>query len=232
MPSYHDRGIVLKTMRLGEADRIVTFMTEEHGKVRAVAKGVRKTTSKFGGRLEPVGHLSIMCWKGRDLDIVQQVQVLDSFRAIKEDYERLSQAAGMLEAVDKLSLEHHADGALYKMLLGALKVVESGNASMARGAFYFKALALEGTAPVVRACANCGAEDGLVAFNILQGGLLCSNCRSGSPISSDAIFALRLILGGGLSQALSETGSQVAEEIASLGKKSLEMYLDTRLKVG
>ncbi|MHB8263708.1 MAG: DNA repair protein RecO [Acidimicrobiales bacterium] len=232
MPSYHDRGIVLKTMRLGEADRIVTFMTAEHGKVRAVAKGVRKTTSKFGGRLEPVGHLSMMCWKGRDLDIVQQVQVLDSFRTIKEDYDRLGQAAAILEAVDKLSLEHHADESLYKMLLGALNVVENGNAPLVRGAFYFKALALEGTAPIVHVCANCGRGDGLIAFNIVQGGLLCDDCRSGSRISSDAISALRLILGGGLAQALSGTSTEVAEEVNALGKKALEMYLNTRFKVG
>jgi DNA repair protein RecO (recombination protein O) len=231
MPSYHDRGIVLKTIKLGEADRIVTFMTEEHGQVRAVAKGVRKTTSKFGGRLEPVGHLSIMCWKGRDLDIVQQVEVLDPFQAVKEDYDRLSQAAALLEVTDRLSLEHHSDPDLYRMLLGAINVIDKDNPPAVRGAFFFKVLALEGTTPIVNQCANCGREDNLVAFNLSDGGLLCEHCRRGSHVSADAVAGLQLILGGQLARALHDLVGSVAEELNLLGKAALEGYLDTRLRV-
>ncbi len=73
---FRDKGVVLRTYRLGEADRIVVFLTERHGKVRAVAKGVRKTTSKFGARLEPLTHVDLLLWQGRsDLDIVNQVEV-------------------------------------------------------------------------------------------------------------------------------------------------------------
>ncbi len=230
MPSYHDRGIVLKTIKLGEADRIVTFMTEEHGKIRAVAKGVRKTTSKFGGRLEPLGHLSIMCWKGRDLDIVQQVEVLNPFQAVKEDYDRLSQAAALLEVVDRLSLEHHNDSALYRMLLGAINVIDQDNPPVVKGAFFFKTLALEGATPVVNQCANCGTKKNLVAFSILDGGLLCEHCRKGSHISAEAVAGLQLILGGQLARALHEIVGPVAEELNLLGKVALEGYLDTRLR--
>ena len=90
MSLFRDKGVVLRSYRLGEADRIVVFLTERHGKVRAVAKGVRKTTSKFGGRLEPLTHVDLLLWQGRsDLDIVNQVEVLDAYRAVREDLGRL-----------------------------------------------------------------------------------------------------------------------------------------------
>ena len=82
---YRDEGVVLRTLRLGEADRIVTMITKGHGKVRAVAKGVRRTKSKFGARLEPLSHVALLCWQGRELDIVNQAEVTDTFRAVRED---------------------------------------------------------------------------------------------------------------------------------------------------
>ena len=84
MALYRDQGIGLRTYKLGEADRIVSFMTERHGKVRAVAKGVRKTKSKFGSRLEPPSHVSLQLYEGRELDIVTQAESVDHFRAIRD----------------------------------------------------------------------------------------------------------------------------------------------------
>ena len=102
---YRDQGVVLRSIRLGEADRIVSFITEGRGKVRAVAKGVRKTKSRFGARLEPTSHVSMLMYEGRELDIVTQVEALDHFRVIREDLERLSRATAMLEAVDQVVQE-------------------------------------------------------------------------------------------------------------------------------
>ena len=85
MALYRDHGIVLRTHKLDEADRIITFMTERHGKVRAVAKGVRKTKSKFGARLEPTSHVALQLYEGRELDIVTQAESVDHFKAIRED---------------------------------------------------------------------------------------------------------------------------------------------------
>ena len=121
MSQFRDRGVVLRTIRLGEADRIVTLLTEQHGKVRAVAKGVRRTTSKFGARLEPLTHVALLCWQGRgDLDIVNQVEVIDTFRAVREDLDRMATAMTMLEVVDQVAQERHANPRLYEMLVGAL----------------------------------------------------------------------------------------------------------------
>ena len=107
MSLYRDEGVVLRTMRLGEADRIVSMLTRGHGKVRAVAKGVRRTTSKFGGRLEPLSHVTLLCWKGRELDIVNQAEVLEAFRPVREDLARVTKAFTVLEVADQLAQEHH-----------------------------------------------------------------------------------------------------------------------------
>jgi DNA repair protein RecO (recombination protein O) len=85
-----DQGVVLRTYRLGEADRIVVLLTERHGKVRAVAKGVRRTSSKFGARVEPLSHVALLLWEGRgDLDIINQAEVIDHFRVVRDDLDRV-----------------------------------------------------------------------------------------------------------------------------------------------
>ena len=124
MSLYRDKGVVLRTYRLGEADRIIVFMTEMHGKVRAVAKGVRKTTSKFGARLEPLTHTDVLFWQGRgDLDIVNQVEVVSTFKAIREDLSRIPAGMSLLEVTDQMAQEKHPDPALYTMLIGALRAL-------------------------------------------------------------------------------------------------------------
>jgi DNA repair protein RecO (recombination protein O) len=102
MSLLRDEGVILRSYKLGEADRIIVAMTKEHGKVRAVAKGVRKTGSKFGSRLEPMTYVSLMLWRGRsDLDIVNQVEVIERYWAVREDLERLTAGFSMLEVVDR-----------------------------------------------------------------------------------------------------------------------------------
>ena len=118
---FRDTGVVLRTYRLGEADRIIVLMTEEHGKVRAVAKGVRRTSSKFGARLEPLTHVDLLLWQGRsDLDIVNQVEVIDTYRSVREDLHRVAKGLALLEVTDQMAQERHPDRRLYAMLVGAL----------------------------------------------------------------------------------------------------------------
>ena len=106
MALYRDTGVVLRTYKLGEADRIVVLMTRDHGKVRAVAKGVRKTKSRCGARLEPLSHVAVLMYHGRgELDIVSQAESVDAFRPIREDLDRLGRSGGLLEAVDQLARE-------------------------------------------------------------------------------------------------------------------------------
>jgi len=227
---YRDEGVVLRTIRLGEADRIVTMVTKVHGKVRAVAKGVRKTTSKFGGRLEPLSHVAMQCWQGRELDTVTQVEVLDSFREIREDLVRVAKAFTLLEVVDQVAQERHANPRLYETLVGALRALDKADSPLIVPAFCLKVLVLEGSAPMVDECASCGAKDELVAFDILEGGVLCRSCRRGRAISPDALELMRRILSGGVASALAEPASASADELTDLVTEAMESHLDRRLR--
>ncbi len=236
MSLFRDKGVVLRTYRLGEADRIVVFLTERHGKVRAVAKGVRKTTSKFGARLEPLTHVDLLLWQGRgDLDIVNQVEVLGSFRTVREDLERLPSGMALLEVTDQMAQERHPDPRLYTMLVGALTALadDNGEHALVAPAFFLKALVLEGAGPLLDACATCGEPDGeveLVAFDLVSGGTLCRAHRSGRPMSAPALVLLRRILGGDLAAVLSGPPPPGADEVAELATEAMEVHLDRRIR--
>jgi len=233
MSQFRDRGVVVRTIRLGEADRIVTLMTERHGKVRAVAKGVRRTTSKFGSRLEPLTHVALLGWQGRgDLDTITQVETIDTFRAVREDLDRMSAALSMLEVVDQVGQERHANPHLYEMAVGAIGALADHHSPMVAPAFFLKVLALEGSAPVLDACVSCGQDDDvrLVAFDLLEGGVLCQTCRRGRPLTPEGLSLLRRTLGGGLSGVLAEPRSAVTDEIGALATEAIEVHLDRRLR--
>jgi DNA repair protein RecO (recombination protein O) len=233
---FRDTGVVLRTYRLGEADRIVVFLTEGHGKVRAVAKGVRRTSSKFGGRLEPLSHVALLLWQGRgDLDIVNQVEVIDTFRVVREDLDRVSKGLTMLEVVDQIAQERHPDPRLYKMLIGALRVLadEARDPVLVVPAFFLKVLALEGATPVLDVCAGCGKPDGeveLVAFDLVEGGALCRACRRGRPLSAAVLALMRRILGGDLGSVLAAGPHAGTDELSGLAIEAMEAHLDRRLR--
>lgn len=231
MTLYRDHGIVLRTYKLGEADRIVVLLTRDHGKVRAVAKGVRKTRSKFGARLEPTSHIAVQLFTGRgELDIVTQAESIDHFRPLRDDLDRLQRAVTMLEAVDQFTPDREPVPRIYQMLLGALRTLSGNNPPLVVAGFFWKLLALEGFAPMLDACTRCGADEPLVAFDLDSGGVLCASCRRGSPISAEALELLRMILGGELSRALSEPKGAAATELESLATRAIEHTLERRLR--
>jgi DNA repair protein RecO (recombination protein O) len=230
-PLYRDQGVVLRTIKLGEADRIVTFVTQGRGKVRAVAKGVRKTKSRFGGRLEPMTHVSLLLYEGRgDLDVVTQVDTLDHFRAVREDLDRVGKATALLEAVDQVAQEREPNVRLYQMLVGALRALAAGDSPMLVGAFFLKLLSLEGAHPMLDVCAGCGSDGPFEAFDLGEGGVLCRDCRRGVPVSDDAIRLMRLILGGGLAAVLTLPAGPATHEVEHLASHALEQHLERRLK--
>lgn len=227
---YRDHGIVLRTYKLGEADRIVNLITERHGKVRAVAKGVRKTKSRLGGRLEPTRHVALQIHEGRELDLITQAESVDHFRAIRTDLDRLGRAVTMLEAVDQLAQEGEPNPRLYQMLLGALRSLEARNGPSVVAAFYWKALALEGFRPLVEVCVVCGSAGPLVAFDHDEGGTLCTTHRRGSAISPEALELLRRVLGGELGRALAVPESPATNELDHLATRAMEHHLERKLK--
>ncbi|MBK5223061.1 MAG: DNA repair protein RecO [Acidimicrobiia bacterium] len=227
---YRDHGVVLRTYKLGEADRIIVIATEHNGKVRAVAKGVRKTRSKFGSRLEPMSHVALQLYQGRELDIVTQAETVDHFRAIREDLDRYGHAASMLEAVDQMAMEREDNPRLYRMLLGALRSLAADDSPLVVAGFYWKLLAQEGFRPELDVCVGCGEDADLVAFDLHEGGTLCRVCRSGFPLSAGALDLLRRILGGQLAGALAEPRSAATHEVDQLATRAMEHHIERRLK--
>lgn len=227
---YRDTGVVLRTYRLGEADRIVVVLTAEHGKVRTVAKGVRKTGSKFGARLEPMSHVRLLLYRGRELDVVSQAESVETLAPMLATLDRASQGLAALEAVDHLTVEREPNRRLYEMLVGVLRTVAERPSPMVIPAFYWKLLAAEGFRPVVDRCVRCNVVDGIVAFDVGEGGTLCRNCRSGTPISPGALSLLRDVLGGRLAEALARTDDRGSHELALLATRSLEHHVERRLR--
>ncbi len=230
---YRDSGVVLRHYQLGEADRIVVLLTAENGKVRAVAKGVRRTMSKFGARLEPLSHVRLLLYRGRELDIVSQAESVEPLGPLLADLDRASQGMAVLEAVDQLALEREPNPQLYRMLVGVLRTIAERPSPLVVPAFFWKLLAAEGLRPQLDACVRCeGVEPDvtLVAFDLAEGGVLCRTCRSGTPLSAAALALLRDVLGGRLNEALATPESATTHEVALLATRAMEHHLERRLR--
>ncbi|HYP73302.1 MAG TPA: DNA repair protein RecO, partial [Microbacterium sp.] len=200
MPTYRDEVVVLRTHKLGEADRILTMLSRRHGKVRAVAKGVRRTSSRFGARLEPFMVADVQLYQGRTLDIVQQAESLGSYGAeIVADYERYTAAHAMVETADRLN-EAEATPQQYLLLVGGLRTLSHG-AHAARSvldSYLLRAMALSGWAPSLGACARCGAVGPHAWFVAQLGGTVCSDCApAGSArVQPETSGLLRALIAG------------------------------------
>jgi DNA repair protein RecO (recombination protein O) len=228
---YRDVGIVLRTYRLGEADKIIVLMTAEHGKVRAVAKGVRKTRSKFGARLEPMSHVRLMLYHGRQLDIVNSAESVEPLAPLLSSLDRASQGMAAIEAVDQMAIDREPNPRLYQQAVGALRTIAERPAAMNVAAFYWKLLAAEGLEPHLDGCVRCGADDTpLVAFDLNEGGAVCRNCRSGTAVSAGALAVMRAIFNGGLREVLALEESPVTHEVGTLATRALEHHLERRLR--
>ncbi|MFM1906076.1 MAG: repair protein RecO [Actinomycetota bacterium] len=185
MPVYRDEAIVLRTQRLGEADRIVTLLTREHGQLRAVAKGVRKTSSRLGARVEPFSHVDLMLAHGKSLEIISQAETLAAYGAeLAKDYPKWTAGQAMLETAEKLTAEGQ-EPALQQFLLllaGLRSLVNSEHdPGLILDAFILRSLAVAGYAPSFADCAQCGESGPHRAFSPSAGGMVCSSCR---PIGS------------------------------------------------
>ena len=147
---------------------------------------MRKTKSRFGGRLEPITHVALQLYEGRQLDTITQAETLDHFRCIRDDLDRVGRATALLEAVDQVAQEGEANPSLHRMLLGALRSLDARDSPLLVAGFFWKLLSLEGFHPVLDRCASCGEPDAdLVAFDLTEGGALCRSCRRGLPMSAE-----------------------------------------------
>ncbi|MGB3772929.1 MAG: DNA repair protein RecO [Rhodococcus sp. (in: high G+C Gram-positive bacteria)] len=196
MRSYRDHAVVLRQHKLGEADRIVTLLTRNNGLVRAVAKGVRRTTSKFGARLEPFAYIDVQLYPGRNLDIVTQVQTVESFASdIVSDYGRYTTGCAVLETAERLAGEEHAPAPrLHHLTVGALRALASGDraSELVLDAYLLRAMNYAGWAPALDECAKCAAPGPHRAFHVAAGGAVCTHCRPAGA-STPAVGVLDLM---------------------------------------
>jgi DNA repair protein RecO (recombination protein O) len=202
MSLYRDEAVVLRTQKLGEADRIVTLLTRQHGRVRAVAKGVRRTRSKFGSRLEPFGHVDVQLYEGRSLDVVTQVESLASpGAALAADYPAYTSGTAMLETAERLTdVEREPSTQLYLLLVGGLRSLAGAahDPGSVLDAFLLRALAIAGYAPSFADCARCGVDGPHRFFSVQGGGSVCGECRpSGSvTVAPETLELLSALLTG------------------------------------
>lgn len=200
VPTYRDEAVVLRTMKLGEADRILTLLTKEHGQIRAVAKGVRKTSSKFGARLEPFMVADIQCYEGRSLDTVNQAETLGSYGAeISANFEAYQAANVMVETAERLTQGGIAR-TQYVLLVGALRSLALGEQppELVRDAYLLRAVGLAGWAPTFGECVKCGMVGEYTAVAIAVGGVVCEQCvEPGTPrITRETVMLLGALLSG------------------------------------
>ncbi|EFC85882.1 DNA repair protein RecO [Parafrankia sp. EUN1f] len=193
---YRDEGVVLRTMPFAEADRVVTVLTRRNGRVRAVAKGVRRTSSRFGARLEPGTYVDLQLHEGRSLDTVTQADILGAYGAtIAQEYARYTAAAVMLETAERLTSEERQPAfRLFLLLVGGLRTLAAGERtpSLVLDAFLLRSLTVSGYGMALDECALCGESGPHHSLSVASGGVVCPECRPRGAVSTSPA-AVRLL---------------------------------------
>ncbi len=235
MRLYRDRAVVLRQHKLGEADRIVTLLTLEHGLVRAVAKGVRRTRSKFGARLEPFAHIDVQLYPGRNLDVVTQVQAIDAFASdIVSEYGRYTSGCAVLETAERLAGEERAPSpALHRLTVAALRAVADGARprELVLDAYLLRAMGIAGWAPALTECARCAAPGPHRAFHVAAGGSVCMHCRpSGSVTPPQGVLDLMSALHDGDWAVAEASTASYRSQASGLVAAHLQWHLERQMR--
>jgi DNA repair protein RecO (recombination protein O) len=235
MPLYRDEAVVLRTQKLGEADRIVTLLTRRHGRVRAVAKGVRRTGSRFGARVEPFMQVDLQLHEGRSLDVVTQAETIAPFgERIASDYGRYTAGTAVLETAERLTAEEREPSLrLYLLVVGALRsLADSAHApTLVLDAFILRAMAIAGYEPALDGCARCGDPGPHRFFAVAVGGAVCPEHRppGAATVTSDAVELLHALLDGEWSLA-DAADPRTQREASGLVAAYLQWHLERGLR--
>lgn len=235
MRLYRDTAVVLRQHKLGEADRILTLLTRDNGIVRAVAKGVRRTKSKFGARLEPFAHVDVLLYPGRNLDIVTQVHTIDAFGGdIVTDYGCYTTGCAILETAERLAGEEHAPARrLHQLTVGALRALgdRARPPELILDAFLLRAMGYAGWAPSLTECARCAAPGPHRAFHVAAGGSVCVHCRPpGSATPMAGVLDLMVALERGEWVYTETTSTAVRSQTSGLVAAHLQWHLERQLR--
>jgi len=238
---YRDEGVVLRVQKLGEADRIITVLTRRHGRVRAVAKGVRRTRSKFGATVEPFSHVDLQLYAGRNLDIVVQAESLTAYGGnLVTDYRRYTAGTAVLETAERLTAEEREPSLrLFLLVVGALRAMSGGgredspvrDPSLVLDAFLLRAMSVAGYAPALSDCARCGTPGPHRAFSVPAGGTVCPACRpAAAAYPAPAALALMMDLLTGDWEAAERTDPRTRKEASGLVSAHLQWHLERGLR--
>jgi len=235
---YQSEAIVIRRIKLGEADRILTLYTPNFGKIRAVAKGSRRTTSKLGGHVELLTYSQLMIARGRNLDIITQAQTIENFLSLKENLNKLSYGLYISELVDSFTPDYAEDNRLFKLLLDTLQQLsQDKDADCILRYFELRLLDYAGYRPQLRQCANCGASLQPVTnkFSARHGGILCQHCSYQEPaarsLSLNALKVLRLWQNCDYPVAFRvKVNPQLASELEKVIREYIKHLLEKQLK--
>jgi DNA repair protein RecO (recombination protein O) len=240
MPLYRDEAVVLRTQKLGEADRIVTLLTRRHGRVRAVAKGVRRTGSRFGSRVEPFMHVDLQLHGsgtdgGRSLDVVTQAETIAPYgERIAGDYARYTAGTAVLETAERLTAEEREPSLrLYLLVVGALRSLaeEAHTPTLVLDAFILRAMVIAGYEPGLDACARCGEPGPHRFFAVASGGLVCGEHRpAGAATVSPAALTLMAALQSGDWAVADAAEVRTQHEASGLVAAYLQWHLERGLR--
>ncbi|WP_216378073.1 DNA repair protein RecO [Arcanobacterium phocae] len=217
MKTYRDDAIVLRTHDIGEADRVITMLSRNHGKIRAVAKGVRKTGSRFGARVEPFSHVDVQIYRGKTLDTISQVDSIAQYgRTIGRNYDAYTAASALVELADYINDDDVPDTRLFVLLFGALHAVASNMhpPELVVYSFILRSMTIAGWGFSINECATCGTTGPHSALNIAAGGAVCDNCRpvgSATPSVETWQLLFALVVGD---WAVADTSSSSARKAA------------------
>jgi len=233
VPTYRDEAVVLRTHQLGEADRIITLLSRRHGKVRAVARGVRRSSSKFGSRLEPFNHIDVQFAQGRgSLEVIAQCEAIHPSR-LGADYVRFTAAEVLVETADRLVAEEGSPAQQqYRLLLGALRALEADRhpAALVVDSYLLRALATAGYGVAIGECSGCGQSE-VGWFAPHGGGATCTNCKEPSSVRFDpeAQRHMGALLAG--DWATAESGDrEVAKRVDAIIVAFATWHLDRALR--
>jgi DNA repair protein RecO (recombination protein O) len=235
VPLYRDEAVVLRTHKLGEADRIITLLTRRHGRVRAVAKGVRRTTSRWGSRLEPFNHVDLQFAEGRNLDTITQAETIDPFHSrLGMDYERYTAGTAMLETAERLVTEEREPAVQqFLLLVGGLRAMSGGLHTPAQilDSYLLRSMSVAGYAPSFDHCVGCGEEGEHRWFNPSAGGVMCPVCKlPGSATTAPETLRLLGALLAGDWETVAATESRHQRAGSSLVSAYLAWHLERGLR--
>lgn len=232
---YRDEAVVLRTHDLGEVDRIITLLTHRHGRIRAVAKGVRRSKSRYGARLEPFGHVDVQWYEGRSLDTVTQVESFRSYGAdLVADYAGWTSGSAMLEAAERLTpVDRQAAPQQYLLLVGGLRALtDSGrDPRLVLDSYLLRSMAVAGWSPSFADCARCGAAGPHRWFHLASGGVVCQSCRpAGSAMPREGTLTLLGALLAGDWDTVALADDRACREGSSLVAAFVQWHLERQLR--